>query len=268
MVPTRLATLVGATLLLLSAPAWPGPPWLGVEIEKSPTGGVHISGILPESPLLHGKGTVTPGEVLLAVEGHPVQNPNELIALMRTLQVGQRVKLSLRNAQGAPHDVWVTLSERVAPEVLQTKTLLGKPAPDFAVHTVSGPELPPAATSALLAGLHGTPVLLDFFATWCGPCMYAVPRLSALQQHYPGLRVIGVSDESPELLQGMVGRYQPAYTIAQDPNHKAGRAYRVFSYPTLVLVDRSGVVRTVSNGDLGKVEEAVAQLLSEPARVH
>ena len=251
--------------MLMSVAAWAGPPWLGVEIEKDPAGGVRISGILPESPLAHGKAAVTPGDVLVSVEGRPVQTPSELIATMRTLQVGQRVKLGIRSAAGSAREVPVTLTERVPPELLQEKALLSKVAPDFVAHAVSGPELPAAAQVApgVLAGLRGTPVLLDFFATWCGPCMFSIPRLSALQQRYPGLRVIGVSDESPELLQAMVSRYQPTYTVAQDPVKKAGRAFRVFSYPTLILVDRSGVVRTISHGDLDKMEDAVAALLAE-----
>jgi thiol-disulfide isomerase/thioredoxin len=268
MVFARLGTLLGAALLLVGVQAWAAPPWLGVEIEKDPAGGVRISDILPESPLLLGKVAIARGDVILSVEGRSVQTQGDLIATVRTLQVGQRVTLGIRSPQGAPREVLVTLTERIAPEVLQVKTLLSKPAPDFLATGVSGPGLPTGAKAAagVLAGLRGTPVLLDFFATWCGPCMVSIPRLSALQQRYPGLRVIGLSDEPPEVLRPMISRLQPAYTVAQDPQKKAGRAYRVFSYPTLILVDRGGVVRTVSHGDLDKMEDAVAELLEPPAQ--
>ena len=261
MVFARLGMLLGAALLLIGAQAWAGPPWLGVEIETDPAGGVRISDILPESPFLLGKVAVGRGDVVLSVEGHLVPTIRDLQALMRTLQVGQRIKLAIRTP-GAPREVQVTLTEKVPVEVLQAKVLLGKPAPEFTAQGVSGPALPAGAQAAgVLAGLRGTPVLLDFFATWCGPCMVSIPRLSALQQRYPGLRVIGLSDESPELLRPMVNQLQPVYTVAQDPQRQAARAYRVFSYPTLILVDRSGVVRSISNGNLDKVEDAVAALL-------
>ncbi len=266
MVSARLGLVLGAAVLFFAVSAWAAPPWLGVEIDRDPAGGARITDILPESPLTLGKVAVGRGDVVVALEGQPVQSPADLIAAMRRLQVGQRVRLGLRGAQGAPREVLVTLAERVAPEILQMKTLLHKPAPDFAAHGVSGPELPTAARPAqgVLAALRGTPVLLDFFATWCGPCMSSIPRLSALQQRYPGLRVIGLSDERTELLLPMVSRLQPTYTVAQDPEHKASRAYRVFAYPTLVLVDAAGVVRSITHGDLNTTEDAVAALFASP----
>lgn len=270
MVCARLGRLVGAALwfaaaLFCSVSAWAAPPWLGVEIDRDPAGGARITDILPESPLTRGLVAVGRGDVIVALEGQPVQAPTDLIVAMRRLQVGQRVRLGLRGAAGGLREVAVTLAERVAPEILQRKTLLHKPAPDFAAYGVSGPQLPAGGRPAqVLASLRGTPVLLDFFATWCGPCMNSIPRLSALQQRYPGLRVIGVSDERVELLLPMVNRLQPVYTVAQDPERKASRAYRVFSFPTLVLVDAAGVVRSITHGDLDTTEDAVAALFGQP----
>ena len=261
----RLRLLLGVALLLVCTPAWAGSPWIGAEIQKDVAGGVLITDVMPESPLLalHGKDAVKAGDVILTVDGNPVMSPNELVGVVRMLQVGQRIKLTLRVPNQKPREVELTLTERIPPNVLQLRTLMLKLAPDFVARGVSGPALPVSAkaTDGVLAGLRGTPVLLDFFATWCGPCMQAIPRLSALQQRYPNLRIIGLSDEQPEVLRPMISQLQPVYTVAHDPERKASRAYRIYSYPTFVLVDRGGVVRTVSHGDLDELENAVATLL-------
>lgn len=261
----RLRAWLCATVLLVCTPAIAATPWLGIEIEKDASGGVRITDVLPESPLLalRGKAAIGAGEVVVAVDGRAVLSPAELVAVVRTLQVGQRVRLTVRVANQKPREVEVTLAERVPPDVLQMRTLFGKPAPDFPARAVSGPALPAGgkAEGGVLASLRGTPVLLDFFATWCGPCRNSIPRLSALQQRYPRLRVIGLSDEQPELLRPLVSELQPVYTVAHDVERKAGRAYRIYSYPTFVLVDGAGVVRTVSHGDLDRLEDDVAALL-------
>jgi thiol-disulfide isomerase/thioredoxin len=259
--------LLCAVLLCVATPAFAEGAWLGVEIEKDAAGGVRILDVLPESPLigLQGKDAVSRGDVILTVDNQPVLSPNELIAVVRPLQVGQRVKLTLRVPGTRPREVEVTLTERIPPEALQIKTLLSKPAPDFVAQGISGPALPAAkGDSSMLTGLRGTPVLLDFFATWCGPCMRAIPELSALQRRHPDLRVIGVSDEPPEVLRPMVSQMQPGYTVAQDREHKAMRAYRIYSYPTLVLVDRGGVVRRILHGDLDALEAAVTAVTQAP----
>lgn len=119
----------------------------------------------------------------------------------------------------------------------------GTHAPAFATRTLDGKPLS-------LKSLHGHVVLLDFWATWCGPCRMATPTLEALHRKYSarGLRVVGVSVDDA----GTVAQVRPTmkqlgitYTVSAVPavNGKAARAFRVNGIPSQYLIDRKGVVR-------------------------
>jgi thiol-disulfide isomerase/thioredoxin len=257
-----------ALLLLSSPPARSAPesPWLGVEIEKTSDGsGARITDILPESPLA-GNPAINRGDTITAVDGTAIQSPTELVTKVRTLQIGQRVQLGLRNERGLERAVTVLLGRRLSTGELQAK-LVDKPAPEFSAVVVMGEALP-SPSKGVLASLRGKPVLLDFFATWCGPCLESIPHLTQVQQRFKsaGLRVIGLSDEDPGLIKGVMGRYEPGYTLAQDVDRQAYRAYRITSYPTLVLIDGSGTVRTFARGNLAAIDQALNDLLGAAGR--
>jgi thiol-disulfide isomerase/thioredoxin/tetratricopeptide (TPR) repeat protein len=142
--------------------------------------------------------------------------------------------------------------------------LLGQPAPEFEVTSLSGPNV-------RLSTLRGKVVLVDFWATWCGPCRAVMPTLSDLSVRYAdqGLVVVGISDE----VEGVVTKFVEGerrrgrefrQTLALE---KGGvrSAYGVRSLPTLVIIDRRGVVRElhVGAGDMAAVEALVQQLLAE-----
>ncbi len=116
---------------------------------------------------------------------------------------------------------------------------------------------------ASLKGLRGQVVLLDFFASWCGPCMRALPELAALHARYAarGLHVVGVSTETEETIRRVIQEHQLPYTVAMDPNEQANRAYYVHVLPTLVVVDRGGTVREVALGDVDTAERQVREAL-------
>lgn len=261
------AVVCGALVALSGSAAVAAPPWLGLEIEPtSDHSGAKISEILPESPLAAAgvRGAVQRGDVVQSVAGVPVRTPSELVARVRMLQVGQRVLLKVRSEKGKVSDVAVVLGERIPPEALQVKALQNLPAPDFTAQWVLGAPLPTTAAGGVMTALRGTPVLLDFFATWCGPCMAAMPRMIELSQKYPRLRIIGLSDEPVETIRPIMSQFQPPYSVARDDERKAYRAYRVFSFPTMILVDAGGTVRVVSHGNLPQIEAALEALMQAP----
>ena len=138
----------------------------------------------------------------------------------------------------------------------QEPAMVGKASPDFSVPVVANAaQLPKAAdgslpTSISISALKGKPVILDFWATWCGPCNAEAPILDQVAKKYAdrGLVVIGVSqDDSPELPREWVKSRRVSYPLAFDSD-RVSHFFDVESLPTLVVLDRNGIVRAVRIG--------------------
>jgi thiol-disulfide isomerase/thioredoxin len=118
-----------------------------------------------------------------------------------------------------------------------------------------------------LAALRGKVVLLDFWGTWCGPCLQTVPKINALHEKYgkDGLVVIGVchsrnSATMPEVAQ----KHGIAYPIVADTAGATFKAYRVNGTPDYFLIDRAGTIRFADIAN-AHIEDAIRFLLAEPA---
>lgn len=118
------------------------------------------------------------------------------------------------------------------------------PAPDFAVTTLDGQRL-------RLADLRGQVVVLNFWATWCGPCRYEIPDLVALQQELgpDGLQVVGISlDEEAALVEPFVEEYGITYPVAVDDG-TFQRTYGPFAFlPATYVIDRQGIATHYAAG--------------------
>lgn len=128
--------------------------------------------------------------------------------------------------------------------------IVGRPAPAFDLQTLDGQRV-------ALADLRGSPIVLNFWASWCIPCREEAPLLTAADAAHrtQGLRVLGVVyQDSAENARQFMARYGQTYPGLLDPNGRTAIDYGVFGIPETFFIDRSGFVRSRQVGALTEAE--------------
>ena len=139
--------------------------------------------------------------------------------------------------------------------------MAGQDAPDFTLNDLYG-------NPVQLSNLRGRVVLVNFWATWCGPCRAELPDLAAVHSAHQadGLTILGVNDgEQAETVSSFLKNNWIPYPVLLDSNQRISSTYRVSAIPMSFLIDRRGVMRTVLSGSRSRAafEQALLPLLAE-----
>jgi cytochrome c biogenesis protein CcmG/thiol:disulfide interchange protein DsbE len=126
--------------------------------------------------------------------------------------------------------------------------LTGQAAIDFTLKSLDG-------GTVRLGSLQGKAVVLDFWATWCGPCRQELPVLEKLRSEFADrVQFVGVNDEDPSTVRQFRQSNHYRIPVLQDGQHEVSRKYDVQGIPTVLVIDSNGTVRSHYVGGPGEQE--------------
>lgn len=237
--------------------------WLGVELESGPAGGVVARHVVKNSPA--GKVGLADGDQLVAADGIPLDEPKQLVARVALVGPGNTINLKIRRG-GAERSVSPTLAPFPGADQILRLDKVGTFAPTWKALTAVSGTVP-----ANIGALRGNVVVLDFWATFCGPCRMMAPVLSKWQTTYAaqGLRVLGVTSDDVSVASRTAQALSMRYAVASDTGESTASVYGVRALPTMFVIDKKGVIREVLVGydptSHAQVERFLQTLLAEPA---
>ena len=132
-------------------------------------------------------------------------------------------------------------------------------APDFTLRSVDGPNL-------RLTEQRGRVVLVNFWATWCGPCRQEMPQLNRLYEKYraSGFVLLGVNvDDDTRTAVGVAAKLGLKFPVLLDTDKKVSQLYDMSAMPATVLIDKDGRVRYLHRGYQSGVEDTYDKQIRE-----
>jgi thiol-disulfide isomerase/thioredoxin len=141
----------------------------------------------------------------------------------------------------------------------ETVSLEGKAAPDFTIPLLDGGDL----KLSMFKGKNV--VILDFWATWCGPCRMAMPALEKVAGEFAdkGVLLFAVNQqEEPEKIKAFLEKQNLKVKVALDKDMKAAQLYSVQGIPRIIVIDKEGVIRKDLAGYLETLEDDMRNVIT------
>ena len=132
-------------------------------------------------------------------------------------------------------------------------------APDFTLHSVEGPN-------QRLQEQRGRVVMVNFWATWCGPCRQEMPQLNRLYEKYKasGFVLLGVNvDDDQRKAAEVASKLGVTFPVLLDTDKAVSKLYDLSTMPSTVLIDRDGKIRYVHRGYLTGYEDNYEKQIRE-----
>lgn len=132
---------------------------------------------------------------------------------------------------------------------LEPAPVVGHPAPDFALQTLEG-------ETVRLSDFKGKPVLINFWATWCGPCRSEFPDFQkASTDDADKLVIIGINNtttDQKDQVPAFLKEFGVTFPIVLDETGDTAKAYNILGLPTSIFIDRNGNVNEIFTGPINK----------------
>jgi len=149
-----------------------------------------------------------------------------------------------------------------APLYVVAENKLEGPAPDFTLKSHSGKNIK-------LSELRGDVVMINFWASWCGPCRQEMPLLDKINDRYKdlGFTLLGVNvEEEPDRARAMLKDIPVNFPILFDSQNKVSQQYNLIAMPSTVFVDRDGNIRYFHAGYLPGDEKQYEKFIKNLVR--
>ena len=241
--------------LLLACAASFAAPWLGLSFKKTTYSNhlaLDIKGVHPESGCF--AVGITSGDTLIGVNGQTLTDMSQIQFAISSRKAGQKIKLEILRA-GKKRIVDAALTERPDDISSLMGSAIGSKIAEFGKNFYKNGEKRKAKPKA---------TLLDFWATWCGPCRKTLPVLANIYKKYgdKGLEIIGISNEGlSELNLFYEKQHASPYPLYRDASQDLWRRYGIRAVPTLMLLDKDGYIKQVWSG--APTEYMIEQLLKD-----
>ena len=235
--------------------------WLGIVMDERPNG-VVVKDVMRGSPAE--KAQLRSGDGLLRVNGTSVRSAREMARVVGRNAAGAVVRIAITRG-GKERVVPVRLEPFPSGEQLLRMQHVGRPAP-----ALRGLRTNVGTRGPTLDDFKGKVVVLDFWASWCVACRVTSTHMNRWHDRFASrdLEVVGVAAESSEEMAQGARRFGIRYRTCADPDMDTSAAYRVHELPSVIVIDRRGVVRDVATGydpqRMREMEALIERLLAEP----